>query len=484
MLTNGESDQWIVGGRTQQFSKKDKYDKPQTRALNYRRKMGDSYVVLALHSERGRYFKVCTFISAWLEFSSLNYSQRHHHEIIPADHKCNLFIDIDASLIFNNHIEPKKTCQRVLELIYAKLLQDYDIQRSDVDEVELDASSSTKLSRHYIFNIKDSQWASAAHCGAFIKQLIASIDRNDPNNECLFARKKATGILTCVIDTDPYRRNHSMRTYGSGKPDEPHRTLRLLSEDLETPLNSDVFFRSLITLFTNLSPASRGCGSSNNYKRRLLSHSWETQSLDSSSSSFVCNIDMSSLETKSRRKRYRSDGDSSSTDISFENDLPDICIYLADGMWGRGKWYGGCFYWNTAVFCVSLLDKTFCEIAGREHESNHVKMIVLLKKLEYYQSCHDESCRDFKGKNRPIPKKFVSEIKDFLTSEVWRARGGYSKRPSKSLEELMKEVGCSIDSSSSSSSNSDSEDNDQDNTLTAPLEEAVFFYRRCTYKKK
>lgn len=468
-MSTKEGSQWAIGGGIERFYKKDKYDKPQTRALNYKKKRGASYLVLAVHTEKGRYFIACTFVSAFWELSNLEYKQRRHHEIIPTAQPCNLFVDIDANLHLNPHLDAKSTCKRVLTLIYAKLHTDYGIEKSSIDTVELDASNSAKISRHYIFNIRDVQWQSAAHCGAFIKQLIASIDRSDARNSCLFAKKKVGSSATCVLDTDPYGRNHSLRTYGSGTPTEPHRTMRRLGESLTSPLNSDVFFRSLITLFTNLSAA-------NETSLTTLEHCWESNKPDSLSLSWLSDLrDLSvrigSGSSLKRRRSFDDSNSSGSCDVSYEGDLPDVCTVIANKLWGASGWYGGCFYWSTATFCFSVLGRQFCEIAGREHESNHIKMVVLLRKNEYYQTCHDEDCSDFKGENRRLPEKLTVEIDDFFHSEEWIARGG-SKRFADVSSEIFQSL---LDDTESDDSDSD--------LLTQPLETAIFYYYRQPPKK-
>ena len=38
----------------------------------------------------------------------------------------------------------------------------------------------------------------------------------------------------------------------------------------------------------------------------------------------------------------------------------------------------------------------FCENIGRHHKSNNVRIVVDLKLGQYYQTCHDPECENFK----------------------------------------------------------------------------------------
>ena len=38
----------------------------------------------------------------------------------------------------------------------------------------------------------------------------------------------------------------------------------------------------------------------------------------------------------------------------------------------------------------------FCENIGRHHRSNNVRIVVDLKLGQYYQTCHDPDCENFK----------------------------------------------------------------------------------------
>merc|ERR1719414_1112243 len=45
----------------------------------------------------------------------------------------------------------------------------------------------------------------------------------------------------------------------------------------------------------------------------------------------------------------------------------------------------------------------FCENIGRHHKSNNVRIVVDLKLRQYYQTCHDPECENFKSRNYQLP---------------------------------------------------------------------------------
>jgi len=45
----------------------------------------------------------------------------------------------------------------------------------------------------------------------------------------------------------------------------------------------------------------------------------------------------------------------------------------------------------------------FCENIGRHHKSNNVRIVVDLKLGQYYQTCHDPECENFKSRNYQLP---------------------------------------------------------------------------------
>lgn len=130
------------------------------------------------------------------------------HEVIIGPTK--LFGDIDMNREANSdHAE--RTCDRFVDILAAEARKRFGVETS---VLILDASRPAKVSRHFIIDMtKNSipvRFATTEECGAFIKEVEVA-------NDFAHVNRKEDGTTTSLCDYAIYRRNGTLRMYGSSQ---------------------------------------------------------------------------------------------------------------------------------------------------------------------------------------------------------------------------------------------------------------------------
>lgn len=360
--------------------------KPLERAIRYATKNG-GLPVFAKESERGRTIVVTSYSTFFFrDVKAVPLKQRCNHEYILGP--CNLFIDIDAERFGNAHLYSDDTASNIIvDAILSELQKQFGIESQRVDVVCLDGSTKTKLSRHYTFNIRDSNgsysvaWKNSTECGLFIDGVIARL--NPHTHPGIYTRSKKCAYK-CIIDKQVYGTRRSLRTYMSTKPKQPEKLLRTPEERQSgsTAPQLLTFLQSLVCHFL---------GNDQKEMTRLLTVSCSTEDAQNSTA-----FDDLVQCGGSFRPRRRFD--------SYSNDSSDIPEDLLQLVRHTLK----CDLYNTSYNTSSnrLFTRVYskeCEIAKRKHSGNNVYYIFLFNSGVYYQGCPSEHCAGKHGPIRDIP---------------------------------------------------------------------------------
>ena len=314
--------------------------------------------------------------------------QRCYHEYIVG--MCNLYIDIDAERFGNPQLyEDNKACDLILDMVYERLYERYKIKKERVDVVCLDSSNERKLSRHYIFNIRDENgyytvaWRDSIQCGIFMNSIVARFNVTQYPGLYVTAGQKAY-TKNCIIDRQVYGRNKSLRTYMSGKPKDPTRLLRTPQEldNRSTTPNLITFLHSLVCYFVG-----------NEYKNMTQVLSMH-EDVSRETKMVLNNAQLMELTLKKEHKsRY------SKRKVSSSNDIPDEYLEVVKKTL-KHSLYGMCYDKQTNSL-RTWVDSKVCEIAGKKHSKNHVYYTFNFDKGIYYQGCLSEN-NGCVGKHGPI----------------------------------------------------------------------------------
>jgi Herpesviridae UL52/UL70 DNA primase len=187
---------------------------------------------------------------------------RHLYEVIREGTPCRMYFDLEFSKVHNPELVETEHCTMLLlqefqQELVADLQTHYNLHLATSQIINLDSSSDTKFSRHWIIHLKepdqsdnrngddDNKDGEAANVresntrevlfrdaptvGRFVKRLVSRLaeeravqggdfaDRRPMLSKYLFVNTKDDNKPTCFIDLGVYTRNRLFRCLGSSK---------------------------------------------------------------------------------------------------------------------------------------------------------------------------------------------------------------------------------------------------------------------------
>uniref|UniRef100_A0A8C4N8E5 DNA-directed primase/polymerase protein n=1 Tax=Eptatretus burgeri TaxID=7764 RepID=A0A8C4N8E5_EPTBU len=112
----------------------------------------------------------------------------HYYEVIPEESPCKLYLDVEFYYEANPGKDGPALTSFLIEYICANLVTTFSLSISRRDVLSLDSSSSTKFSRHLIFQLPDSAFRNNHHAGRFLSEVLRPVlnhvrtSRNRPSN--------------------------------------------------------------------------------------------------------------------------------------------------------------------------------------------------------------------------------------------------------------------------------------------------------------
>lgn len=367
----------------------------QSEAIKFAQEHGDGLMVFSFEGdaigEGGKRNYVVTHPSMmWIRHSGRLPNQRCTYEVIQKQSVCKLYFDLEFLYTYNPKRDGVSMTNTFIQIVCYFLHKEFNIFCTRKHILDLSSTSSSKFSRHLIFNIPGAAFATNIHVGHFVVMIcnkirdwvqkretvnVPGITLSDIKNLFVLDSKN-TEVLFC--DEGVYTRNRNFRMFQSTKLGK-NSPLIISQENEYVPNNKygvyqeeKIFQDSLITLVEN------GC--------RVLRYGESCHHVRS--------------KTKNDNKKHLE------IEGCSQSPYPEIDNYIQTII---GFGYIRCWYYfsqsERLVYEIAL--NRFCYNIGREHKSNGIMYVVDLKNAMYYQKCHDPDCKEFRSEAWPLPENTV-----------------------------------------------------------------------------
>ena len=376
---------------------------------------------------------------------------RHYYEVILENTPCRLYMDLEFA---KDDADRTDNAERLLDELFAELQIEFEsvfpqvglLQRSQV--VDLDSSTTTKFSRHWIVHTSH-LFAHTTAVGLFVVNWMGRLS-NEHATEHLAAKGRHTlqahlfynDGKDCVLDMGVYTRNRLFRLLGSrkhGKPEEA--TLRVASAN-EFPLGlpNHLFYPPCMA-----KPLPSTSAEDVDAKVEHFVHATDwSQHSQALADTLVIPLNASKLDypilpfdtaitaaTQTQQKRAipsfqpSNASHGSSPYPSLENFVVNVLGQRGceDGSALQGRiraWSVDRHPTNNSVVGVTfqMCRNRWCEHIQRSHKSNNIYWMVDLTTYACIQACHDPDCRTFRSQPVRLPESLQHELSETLFEEA------------------------------------------------------------------
>lgn len=408
---------------------------------------------------------------------------RFYYELIRENTPCRLYLDLEFAKNENPEISSEDAEMLLDELfleIKCELKDQFGIDgltRSNV--VDLESSTETKFSRHWIVHLPDQQlFANTAAVGHFMQQLTSRIaddqatgnlkERGRPLLQKYFLvnsapskadNNEARPKQTCFIDCGVYTRNRLFRILGSqkfGKP--PSAALRIANKN--TFPFPEGFSNALFYLPDMQRKSEQDSSGVTDASNEILDQienavedfvaatDWNSHA-EALAQTLVVPVNWAkvtypilpfdrSLLEESGKPNVRISSSQrmpSSMNLSVgASPYPLIDDFVVNHLGRRGGIQGSIRAWSVvdapskgiddsatapAYITYQMSRNRWCECIGRAHRSNNIQWTVDLRLWHCVQSCHDPECRllGFRGTPVPVPMTIREQVEDQIFEE-------------------------------------------------------------------
>jgi hypothetical protein len=400
---------------------------------------------------------------------------RHYYEVIPEHTPCRLYLDLEFSKTNNLNMElhDDEVAEGLMTELFCELQSEFktvfDIALLREHIVDLDSSTSTKFSRHWVVHLPgDYLFPDNIALGRFVKGFVSRLSEEQATGQLetkgrlrlhrhLFVETSHKGGLestTCVIDLGVYTRNRLFRLLGSqkfGKP--PFAALRLAkANQFPFPENFDntSFFLPAMQEVTNVpSHVSQdesfdfGDALDQAVEKFVALTDWSTHA-EALALTLVVPMNSSKmlnliLPCEDILPDFNNKTDTGNSTTSFRprattpalsmGASPFSCLdkFVTESLATRGGIQGSIRAWSidqndkglSQVITYQMVRNRYCECVGRAHKSNNIMWTVDLRSLTCWQGCHDPDCRrrNFRGSVVELPENVREEVREFLFEE-------------------------------------------------------------------
>ncbi|GAX12675.1 hypothetical protein FisN_13Lh150 [Fistulifera solaris] len=409
---------------------------------------------------------------------------RFYYELIPENTPCRLYLDLEFSKTANPGIS-NDNAEVLLDELFMEVkfeLEDQlgiqNFERTHV--VDLESSTDTKFSRHWIVHLPDQQlFAHTAAVGHFMQQFISRL-ANDQATNMLKERgrhllqkyflvdaapsktqkQEAEPKKTCFIDAGVYTKNRLFRILGSqkfGKP--PSAALRIADRNefcFPNGFSNKLFYlpdmqrKSDEQRNETIDESQDNLDEIENAVEEFkTSTDWKSHA-EALAQTLVVPLNWAKVaypvlpfdrnvlrdigrgETKISGQNR---GMPSSMSLSVgKSPYPLIDTFVENHLGARGGIQGYIRTWSVAeapsrsngngtsapAFITYQMSRNrWCECIGRAHRSNNIQWTVDLRLWHCIQSCHDPDCRmlGFRGTPVPLPQDIRDQVEDQIFEE-------------------------------------------------------------------
>lgn len=370
----------------------------QVEAIKYSQVMGEGLMVFAFEGDAigsggKRNFVVTHPNQMWLRQKERVPGRRCAYEVIQENSVCKLYFDLEFLYDLNAGRDGVAMTNTLIAIVCHFLYQEFGVNCSRKDIINLAGTSPHKFSRHLIFNITGVAFGNNAHVGSFVRMVCNSIrlwsDGSDATNipgvslqnlrDLFVFNSSDKKVLFC--DEGVYSKNRNFRLFLSTKLGQNFPLIIAKeSEYLQDSgsgscTDEQTFFDSLITL------------------------------VDSTCKILTCK-EIEQLPKEHKHISNNKVNVDSNVDGFRQSPFPEIDDFIQSVI-STGNIHSWHYFSLSEIIVYNIVRYRFCHNIGREHKSNNIFYVVHLKTASYYQKCHDPDCRDFRSPSWPLPKSTV-----------------------------------------------------------------------------
>ena len=313
-----------------------------------------------------RKFKVVTFTQFWNIYESLE--PKYYYEVVLPDVKCKLFLDIEYEGSLNPEKNGDNMVTKLIELLLAKLRQDFGHQISVSDVLVLQAYHKTKFSTHLVF--PQTVFKNIDEVGGFIKNFTTLLSAED--REFFSVIHEGRGVQL-FIDNSVYRRNQQFRCFMSRKMGRSNPlVISPLSASGYKVFNKDSMFASLLT------------------------------NIDSSVE--VIKSDYSRISVDSGQVRERN--------FTGETPFKEVDDRVA-AIISPGRISSWTYHEPSETYCYSVEGNSFCQNVKRSHSNSKIYFLFCVKNRCLWQQCFSQHCKGYRSEAIDVPDlTWLEEFED------------------------------------------------------------------------
>lgn len=368
----------------------------QDKALKFAKSRGSGLKTFVFHSGGvgTRLFLVAHPKEFWLRDQLKEPSQRCAYEVIPEFTPCKLYLDLEYDKQLNPNSNGTEMVKIFVKLILTRLKQLYSLTAGPNMVLNLDSTTSTKFSRHLIFQNPICSYANNYVVGMIVKDVCDKIrcwneelsqefgvDAEDVGKLFVLNRH---GKKVIFCDESVYTKNRHFRMYRSTKPLK--NAPLVLSQDntfcppiTDTEMKEEYIFLS--SLITYLEP----------FVIEVAPYEYECPA------GMVC-----------RPLPSYSQGPGGVCD-KLPSPFPDVDRFAISEMEAEGIRSWVHFSSNNCIIYDSRRS-AFCGNVGRVHKSNKSMLVVNMSQYHFYRKCHDPDCRGYQSEAKALPSYLVTTL--------------------------------------------------------------------------
>lgn len=380
----------------------------QQEALDYAKTKSYGCMSFTYEQSNGqRYFMVAHPETFWYYDSRKPQNERHTYEIIPENHPCKLYFDLEFDRKENAEANGTKMLETFIKIVTMFVKQKFDVICHEEDVLDLDSSTAEKFSHHLIF--PSIVFSNNFQAGYFVKFICAEInkflleDLNPEDNGCFSGGITIKDLLDLktnkglFCDESVYSRNRHFRLYKSSKLKKnvplvlsnTNKYKFTETAHCEDCFDKQIFLKSLITF---------DCDG-----QVLLNFTSKTSQIDSQLLSGHTHFD----------KETKSECLSSYTSSPY----PRIDKFISDLVF-PGKIFRNHYFPTVNKLVFSIVKNRYCGNVKRQHKNNNVKYIVDLNEMYWYQKCYDPDCEQYRSNGTKLPDEICFEYAKHINDDL------------------------------------------------------------------
>lgn len=380
-----------LSGDSETFSKRSYDDKesPQMRAFQFADARGGLPIFAKQIAPSNYSYMAKAWETFFQDYVTMNKNDRTFFEVIREKSPVNFYVDAELMRAANPQYVPDSQEEKLIieetkKLCIEALTRNFpQVSADSIQMFEMDSSNDVKLSKHYIFRMKNVALENYITAGALYDDIALRIP---PESRLWINNEKHPDTKMLFIDGGVYTRNRQFRLYQSKKfGSDRFLYVKGVDNQGDRP-NIDVLKNTLITYFSSK-------------ERRNLKFVALKATGKRGREPKRCDGD--------KRTRPKTGSNSSGGDHWLVKELENL---FEDNTYGASMAEDS----TTINYCV--LTKR-CEIFGGEHESNHIRYHVDLITKTFKQFCFAAYCEGKTGEPKPIPDQFHPSIEQYVKRE-------------------------------------------------------------------